>query len=81
MALSEAQKDAILELIATTFEGNVNLFQSWLQRSKLETEAAALQSAIRKKQAQRDAGLDQAEAAIQNLQANYQSKLAEIDNL
>jgi hypothetical protein len=81
MALTEAQKDAILELIAGTFEGNVNLFQSWLQRSKLETEAAALQSAIRKKQAERDAGLDQAEAAIQNLQANYQAKLEEIDAL
>ena len=72
---------AIADLILETFGGDAQLFKSWLVRSKLETEATQLQSAIRKQQAERDTAVDTAEESIQSLQAAYNAKLAEIDNL
>ena len=81
MALTDAQKDLILETIATKFNGNLELFQSWLERSKLETERAQIESEIRKAQDQRDAAVTGAEEEIQTLQALLQAKTAEIDSL
>ena len=78
---TEQQVQAIADLILQTFGGDANLFKSWLMRSKLETEAAQLQSAIRKAQTERDADVTSAEETIQGLQADYQAKLAEIDAL
>lgn len=81
MALSQEQKDYILQTIFDKFDGNPALFSSWLVRSRLETEAAALQSKIRKAQDTRDKAVDGAETTIQALQAEYQAKLSEIDEL
>ena len=71
----------VIDKIVSAFGNDTTLFENWLVRSKLETEAAALQSAIRKAQADRNADLDDAEATIQGLQSSYLAKLAEIDNL
>lgn len=71
----------VVDKIIQAFDSNVELFESWLTRSRLETEAEALQSAIRIAEASRDSAIDTAEATLQALQAQYQAKLAEIDAL
>jgi len=73
--------DAVVGWIAVTFDGNVPLFVAWLQRSKLETEAAALQSQMRVVAANRDEGVTAAETELQAIQAALTAKLAEIDAL
>ena len=78
---TEAQINAVVGAVVASFGGDVALFQTFLMRAKLETEAAALQSAIRKAQTERDADVTNAEITIQDLQAQYQVKIAEIDNL
>lgn len=81
MALTTEQKDLILETIATKFNGDIKLFEAWLQRSKLETELMQIDSAIRRAKNGRDKAVDSAEATIQTLEAEKQAKLMEIDNL
>ncbi len=71
----------VVDKIVAAFDGDAVLFESFLARARLETEAEALQSAIRVAQAGRDSAVDSAEATIQDLQAQYQAKLAEIDAL
>jgi len=71
----------VVDKIVTAFDSDVALFEAFLTRSRLETEAATLQSAIRKAQAERDGAVTTAETSIQALQAQYQAKLAEIDAL
>ena len=71
----------VVDKIVTAFDSDVALFEAFLTRSRLETEAATLQSAIRKAQAERDGAVTTAETSIQALQAQYQAKLTEIDAL
>lgn len=71
----------VVDKIVQAFDGDAALFESFLTRSRLETEAATLQSAIRKAQAERDGAVTTAETEIQALQAQYQAKLTEIDAL
>ncbi len=71
----------VVDKIVSAFDGDVVLFEAFLKRSRLETEAATLQSAIRKAQAERDGAVTTAETEIQTLQAQYQAKLTEIDAL
>jgi hypothetical protein len=61
---TEAQINAVVGAVVEAFGGDVALFQTFLIRAKLETEAAALQSAIRKAQTERDADLTGAEMII-----------------
>jgi hypothetical protein len=71
----------VVDKIVTAFDSDVALFEAFLKRSRLETEAATLQSAIRKAQAERDGAVTTAETEIQSLADAYQAKLAEIDAL
>ncbi|MFA5433721.1 MAG: hypothetical protein WC319_12750 [Candidatus Paceibacterota bacterium] len=71
----------VVDKIVTAFDSDVALFEAFLTRSRLETEAATLQSAIRKAQAERDGAVTTAETEIQSLTNAYQAKLAEIDAL
>jgi len=71
----------VVDKIVTAFDSDVALFEAFLTRSRLETEAATLQSAIRKAQAERDGAVTTAETEIQSLTDAYQAKLAEIDAL
>ena len=71
----------VVDKIVSAFDGDVVLFEAFLTRSRLETEAATLQSAIRKAQSERDGAVTTAETEIQTLQAQYQAKLTEIDAL
>jgi len=71
----------VVDAIVAAFDADPVLFEAFLKRSRLETEAATLQSAIRKAQAERDGAVTTAETEIQTLQAQYQAKLAEIDAL
>jgi hypothetical protein len=71
----------VVDKIVTAFDSDVALFEAFLIRSRLETEAATLQSAIRKAQAERDGAVTTAEMEIQSLTDAYQAKLAEIDAL
>jgi len=71
----------VVDAIVAAFDADPVLFEAFLKRSRLETEAATLQSAIRKAQAERDGAVTTAETEIQALQAQYQAKLTEIDAL
>ena len=71
----------VVDAIVAAFDADPVLFEAFLKRSRLETEAATLQSAIRKAQAERDGAVTTAETEIQTLQAQYQAKLTEIDAL
>lgn len=71
----------VIDAIVAAFDGDAALFEAFLTRSRLETEAATLQSAIRKAQAERDGAVTTAETEIQSLTDAYQAKLAEIDAL
>ncbi len=71
----------VIDKIVAAFDTDVALFESFLTRSRLETEAATLQSAIRKAQSERDSAVTTAETDIQSLTDAYQAKLAEIDAL
>lgn len=71
----------VIDAIVAAFDGDAVLFQAFLTRSRLETEAATLQSAIRKAQSERDSAVTTAETDIQSLTDAYQAKLAEIDAL
>ena len=73
--------NVVIDAIVAAFDADPVLFESFLIRSRLETEAATLQSAIRKAQAERDGAVTTAETEIQALQAQYQAKLTEIDAL
>jgi len=71
----------VVDKIVQAFDSDVALFEAFLIRSRLETEAATLQSAIRKAQAERDGAVTTAETEIQSLTDAYQAKLSEIDAL
>ena len=71
----------VIDAIVAAFDADPVLFESFLTRSRLETEAATLQSAIRKAQSERDGAVTTAETEIQSLTDAYQAKLAEIDSL
>ena len=71
----------VIDAIIAAFDADPVLFEAFLTRSRLETEAATLQSAIRKAQSERDGAVTTAETSIQALQAQYQAKLTEIDAL
>lgn len=71
----------VIDKIVAAFDADVALFESFLTRSRLETEAATLQSSIRKAQSERDSAVTTAETDIQSLTDAYQAKLAEIDAL
>lgn len=71
----------VVDKIVAAFDGDAVLFEAFLTRSRLETEAATLQSAIRKAQSERDSAVTTAETDIQSLTDAYQAKLAEIDAL
>ena len=71
----------VIDAIVAAFDADPVLFEAFLTRSRLETEAATLQSAIRKAQSERDGAVTTAETEIQALQAQYQAKLTEIDAL
>jgi hypothetical protein len=81
MALSDAEKNLILETIAVKFNGDIKLFEAWLERSKLETDTAKIQSAIRNAQNKQAADTDAYNAQIEDLQAQLNAKQAEIDAL
>ena len=71
----------VVDKIVAAFDGNVELFESFLARSRLTTEADALRSQMRVIAAQRDADVTTAETELQTLQAELTAKLAEIDAL
>lgn len=71
----------VIDAIVAAFDSDPVLFEAFLTRSRLETEAATLQSAIRKAQSERDSAVTTAETDIQSLTDAYQAKLAEIDAL
>ena len=71
----------VVDLIVAAFDSDIDLFNSWLVRSRLETEAAALESEMRVVEAERDAGITAAADELQTLQAALNTKLAEIDAL
>jgi hypothetical protein len=81
MTLSDAEKNLILETIAVKFNGDIKLFEAWLERSKLETDTAKIQSAIRNAQNKQATNIDAYNAQIENLQAQLNAKQAEIDAL
>ena len=71
----------VVDKIVQAFDADVALFEAFLTRARLETEAATLQSAIRKAQSERDGAVTTAETEIQSLTDAYQAKLEEIDAL
>lgn len=73
--------NAVVDNIVAAFGGDVALFRTWLDRSKLEADVAAIDSQMRVVAAQRDAGVTAAETELQALQAARTAKLAEIDAL
>ena len=78
---TELQINAVVDAVITAFDSDPALWSTFLQRSKLETEAAAIESEMRVVAADRDAGVTAAEAELQSLQADLTAKLAEIDAL
>jgi hypothetical protein len=81
MTLSDAEKNLILETIVVKFNGDIKLFEAWLTRSKLETDTAKIQSAIRNAQNKQAKDTDAYNAQIESLQAQLNAKRAEIDAL
>ena len=71
----------VVDKIVAAFDADVALFESFLTRARLQTEAATLESAIRKAKAERDLNITSTEAELQALQAALTAKLTEIDAL
>lgn len=71
----------VVDKIVEAFDGDVVLFETWLTRSRLQTDAAALESQMRVVQTQQAADAAAAAEALQALQAALNAKLAEIDAL
>jgi len=78
---TQGQINAVVDGIVQAFGGNVTLFNAWLDRSKLETELAALVSAERKLRAQFAGETGQFNTALEANQAAQAAKEAEIDAL
>jgi hypothetical protein len=78
---NESQINAVVDAIVKAFDGDAQLFEAFLLRARLETDAEKLRSRIRNQQAKRDKAVDSAESSIQSLQADLQAKIAEIDAL
>lgn len=78
---TQTQINAIADAIIAAFGGDAAAFQAFLRRSKLETDVAQLDSQIRKQRAAATAANATSEAALQELQAQQATKLAEIDAL
>jgi hypothetical protein len=78
---NESQINAVVDAIVKAFDGDAQLFEAFLLRARLETDAEKLRSRIRNQQAKRDKAVDSAETSIQSLQADLQAKIAEIDAL
>jgi len=71
----------VVDKIVEAFDGDVELFDSWLTRSKLESEYAEIESNIRNAQDAQSADIDAYNEQIETLQAALNAKQAEIDNL
>lgn len=78
---TSTQINAIADAIIAAFGGDAAAFQTFLRRSKLETDVAQLDSQIRKQRVAATAANAASEAALQELQAQQATKLAEIDAL
>ena len=78
---TQEQINAVVDNIVQAFGGNAQLFRAWLNRSKLETELAALVSAERILRAQFGGQSEQFNAALETNQAAQAAKEAEIDAL
>ena len=78
---TEIEINAVVDAVITAFDNDPALWTAFLERSKLETEAAALESQVRIVTAARDADVTAAEVELQALQAALNTKLAEIDAL
>ena len=71
----------IIDKIAAAFNNDLDAFEAWLERSALETELAAIESAERNLQAQADASASDYVAQLADLAAQRAAKIAEIDAL
>ena len=78
---TEQEISIVIDKIIQAFDGDVALFDSWLTRSKLESEYAEIESAIRNAQDAQSADIDAYNEQIETLQAALNAKQAEIDNL
>jgi len=81
MALTQEQKDFMLEEMAAQFDYDIPAFQAWLKRSALQAQMDKIQSSIRNAQAEQSADIDAYNAQIQSLQTQLNDKQAEIDLL
>jgi len=71
----------VVDLIVAAFDSDTDLFNSWLVRSRLETELAALQSQQRIVQTDIAAKNVAADTELAALAEDIAAKLAEIDAL
>ncbi len=78
---TSAQINAVADAVVTAFGGDAAAWTAFLVRSKLETDAATLESSLRKARAAATATNAANEAALQQLQAELAAKLAQIDAL
>ncbi len=78
---TSAQINAVADAVITAFGGDAAAWAAFLTRSKLETDAAKLDSQIRKARAAATVANAAGEATLQQLQAALAVKLAEIDAL
>ena len=78
---TEQEISIVIDKIIQAFDGDVELFDSWLTRSKLESEYAEIESNIRNAQDAQSADIDAYNEQIETLQAALNAKQAEIDNL
>ena len=78
---TEQEISIVIDKIIQAFDGDVALFDSWLTRSKLESEYAEIESNIRNAQDAQAADIDAYNEQIETLQAALNAKQAEIDNL
>ena len=78
---TQIQIDAVVDAVVSAFGGDIDLFDAYLVRAKLETELEALQSEARNLQAAEDTQNAEFGAAILANAEAQQAKQAEIDAL
>ena len=78
---TQQEISAVVDLIIQAFEGDINLFKAWLNRSRKQIELAQLESEIRKETASMDMDNAKHQALLIDLANQIQLKTAEIDDL
>ena len=78
---TEAQINAVVDIVVRVFGGDTALFEAHMTRAKLETELAEIESEIRNKQSEAESSATDFGAEIDALVADRNAKQAEIDAL